>query len=49
MYFDPGTGSMLIQALIATVAGIGAFFVTFKTNFLTVCKGKNKKDEKGNK
>ena len=35
MYFDPGTGSMLVQALIALIAGIGAFFVTFKTNFCT--------------
>ena len=50
MYFDPGTGSMLIQVIIATVAGISAFFVTFKTNFLTLLKGKKKqKDEKGNK
>ena len=46
MYFDPGTGSMLIQVIIATMAGVGAFFVTFKTNFLTLIKGKRKKDEK---
>ena len=39
MYFDPGTGSMLIQVIIATISGVGAFFVTFKTNFLTFVKG----------
>ena len=39
MYFDPGTGSMLIQMIIALFAGIGAFFVAFKTNFLTFIKG----------
>ena len=49
MYFDPGTGSMLVQVLIAAVAGISAFFVTFKTNFLTLVKGKKDKDEKHKK
>lgn len=39
MYFDPGTGSMIIQMLIATIAGVGAFFVAFKTNFLNFFKG----------
>lgn len=47
MYFDPGTGSMLIQMIIAVFAGIGAFFVAFKTNFITFIKGIfNKKHEK---
>ena len=49
MYFDPGTGSMLVQVIIATMAGVGAFFVTFKTNFLTLVKGKKDKDEKDKK
>lgn len=39
MYFDPGTGSMLVQILIATVAGIGAFFVAFKSNIISFFKG----------
>ena len=39
LYIDPGTGSMLIQMIIALFAGIGAFFVAFKTNFLTFIKG----------
>ena len=43
MYFDPGTGSMLIQMVIAVFAGVGAFFVTFRTNFLTFVKGMFKK------
>ena len=49
MYFDPGTGSMLIQIIIAGIAGIGAFFVTFKTNFLSFIKGILKKNGKKNK
>lgn len=49
MYFDPGTGSMLVQMLIAAIAGVGAFFVTFKTNFLSFVKGIFKKDEKKRK
>lgn len=47
MYFDPGTGSMLVQIIIATVAGVGAFFVTFKTNIVSFFKGRFKKN--GNK
>ena len=39
MYFDPGTGSMIIQMVIASIAGIGAFFLTFKTNFIGFIKG----------
>lgn len=49
MYFDPGTGSMLIQVIIATMAGVGAFFVAFKTNFLELIKGIFKKNEKSKK
>ena len=46
MYFDPGTGSMIVQVVIAAIAGVGAFFVTFKTNFLVFIKGLFKKNEK---
>lgn len=46
MYFDPGTGSMVIQIIIASIAGIGAFFVTFKTNIITFIKGIFNKNEK---
>lgn len=46
MYFDPGTGSMVVQLVIASIAGVGAFFVTFKTNFIGFVKGIFKKNEK---
>ena len=49
MYFDPGTGSMVVQMLIAAIAGVGAFFVTFKTNFMSFVKGIFKKNEKKGK
>lgn len=39
MYFDPGTGSMIIQIVVASIAGVGAFFVTCKTNVLNFVKG----------
>lgn len=29
MYFDPGTGSLIIQLLIAGIASIGAFFALY--------------------
>ena len=32
MYFDPGTGSLIIQMLLACFAGIASFFVLFKNN-----------------
>ncbi len=31
MYLDPGFGSMLIQILIAALAGFGAAFAIFRT------------------
>lgn len=49
MYFDPGTGSMLVQILVAAVAGVGAFFITFKSSIMTFIKGVLKKNEKNNK
>lgn len=49
MYFDPGTGSMIVQILIATIAGVGAFFVTFKANIVSFFKGIFNKNEKKSK
>ena len=49
MYFDPGTGSLFIQIIVAFVASIGAFFVFFKNKIKNIfVKGKkeNKKNEK---
>ena len=48
MYFDPGTGSMIIQMLVAALAGVGVFFVTVKTNFIAFIKRKGKKHDKSN-
>ena len=31
MYFDPGTGSLIIQAIIATLAVAGGYFAATKT------------------
>lgn len=49
MYFDPGTGSMVVQMVIASIAGVGAFFVTFKTNFFGFIKGMFKRNGKNGK
>jgi hypothetical protein len=47
MYFDPGTGSLIIQMLLACVAGITSFFVMFKTNIIAFfSKKKEKKSTK---
>jgi len=56
MYFDPGFGSMLIQALLATVAACGSFFFIFRGKVKSLfnkknatvendCKQEDKKDE----
>ena len=47
MYFDPGTGSLIIQILIAGLASIGAFFALFKTKIGNIFH--KEKNEKGNK
>lgn len=46
MYFDPGTGSMVVQIVVASVAAVSAFFLTFKTNFINFLKGIFKKNDK---
>ena len=33
-YLDPGTGSIILQALIASIAAIGVFFSQLKIKFL---------------
>ena len=51
MYFDPGTGSLIIQLLLAAIASIGAFFAIFKNRIKRIYKkeGKDqKKEEKQN-
>ena len=49
MYFDPGTGSMLVQIILASIAGVGAFFIAFKTTIMNFLKGIFKKNEKKSK
>ena len=49
MYFDPGTGSMLVQIILATIAGVGAFFVTFKSSIIAFFKGLFKNNDKKDK
>lgn len=44
MYFDPGTGSLIIQMLLAFFAGIASFFVIFK-NQIKAFFAKNKKNK----
>lgn len=47
MYFDPGTGSLIIQMLLAIFAGIASFFVLFKNNVKAFfSKKKNEKIDK---
>ena len=45
MYFDPGTGSLIIQLLLAAIASIGAFFAIFKSKIKRLFK-KDKVDKK---
>ena len=45
LYIDPGTGSLIAQALIA---GIAAFFVFFKNGFLRFFYRKKNKISKEN-
>lgn len=49
MYFDPGTGSMIIQMLIAALASVGVFFVAFKSKISKFFKGIGKKHDKKDK
>lgn len=48
MYFDPGTGSIIIQSILAFVATISMFFFTFRTKIVNFFKRKKgrKKDDK---
>lgn len=49
MYFDPGTGSLIIQLLIAGIASIGAFFALFKNKLVSIIKKDNKKEDNNEK
>ncbi len=48
MYFDPGTGSLIIQLLIAGLASVVASFALFKNKLVSIIR-KEKKDDKNEK
>ena len=50
MYFDPGSGSIIIQILLAALATISTVFVAFKSKIVAFfSKKKNKKEDKKEK
>lgn len=46
MYFDPGTGSMIIQILLAGIASCGAIIFAFKNKLKSFFRKVFKKDAK---
>jgi hypothetical protein len=44
LYIDPGTGSMLVQAIIAAAVGVAMFFKTIKYKIMSFF-GKNDETE----
>lgn len=42
MYFDPGTGSLIIQAIVAALAVCGGYFAIAKTKLKNLFTKKNK-------
>ena len=48
MYFDPGTGSLIIQLLVAGIASLGAFFALFRNKLVSLIK-KDKEEDKNEK
>jgi hypothetical protein len=43
-YLDPGTGSILLQALIGTLAAGAAFFATFKARLRDLFRSRKSKE-----
>ena len=37
-YLDPGTGSIILQALVAAIAAVGVFFTQLKIKFLVLMR-----------
>jgi hypothetical protein len=44
-YIDPGTGSMILQAVIATLLGAGVFFRRVMFNPMTWLKNRSASEE----
>lgn len=47
MYFDPGTGSLIIQAVIASLAVLGGYFAIAKTKLKNLFKKDADADKTG--
>lgn len=45
LYFDPGSGSMLVQLLIAGAVGVAMFFQRIKMAVLGLFRGKKRPEE----
>ncbi len=48
LYIDPGSGSYLVQAVIAAVLGIAFYFKTIWLRIKLFFAGKKKKQQPGN-
>lgn len=44
MYLDPGFGSMIVQVLVASLAGLTAVFFSFKSRILAYLNRRKQKD-----
>ena len=49
LYIDPGSGSYLVQVIIAAVLGIAFYFKTIWLRIKMFFGGRNKKVQPGNK
>ncbi len=49
MYFDPGMGSLIIQALIAALAVVGGYFAVVKNKFKKPFGKRDKKESEKSK
>lgn len=45
LYFDPGTGALIVQFLVGTIAGITLFYKTLKTKLKSLFGIKEKENE----
>ena len=45
LYFDPGTGALIVQFLAAAVAGVLLFYRTVVTKFKSIFGIKSKNDD----
>jgi phosphoglycerate-specific signal transduction histidine kinase len=48
LYLDPGSGSLILQALIAGILGIGMFFKRIKLKILSLFNPQKSDDEPDN-